>query len=902
MSKQEGSSRGVDRLAEWFNSLSKGALGSMMAAFATSLGTTEWSVALAGLDPAAAIPILGTIGLLGLTEAWTRKSERVKIGYLNYRLNALTEQQTQALDYLNRIADKRTGRKLSGPARRELAKAIRIATKGTKWATDDGIRGLAIYANEADLKLSEIRAGMGSLKEGIDDVRTELSDLEQALDRMAPSGSVAFGVAADRATSNEAAFVGRRIELARWEEVLADPRGQAVLVVGPQGFGKTVLGGRMLKLAESHQTFDCRTETFPVTDNDTADAVAMTIMGRCFRTDPVRTKTSRKALAGLVDALPGGQDLFTLLGSLRRETGRNSRERFLLGLGAISESLGNEQRVVFLIDSDKYMKDDQANQWRIMIHRLPEKMKMVFAQRPDDLLAGDLEFARLDNVVRIPPGALPPLTGNDVEELIDARIDEIESSDVISLRRALVNYNGHPYACQAAVTLVAQGRAIDRLPKDPAGIAFEQWKLVRRLGGEDAIKLFQALAVLDVAVPREVVTTVAGVSLNSWRGLLAGRFVRSLLSCPGEGADEEATADWQLYHSLLSDHVSRDLSDEERDAYHRRAIDLVRGRLKNAEKNRLAPDPLAAERLAVHVLAVEGEQAFVHCFVNECTAPLRLIGRFDTALSLSLQAIEMTEGCSAERAAVFGNLGQILRTRGDLDKAAEMYRKALEIEEKLGRLEGIATQHGNLGYIKQLRGDWDGAEKRYRKVLAISEELDLWEISAREYGNLGRILQARDDLDGAEEMYRKSLGINQTLNDLEGTSRQYANLGDVARYRGDSDAGEAMYREALVINEKLGWRQGIASAYGNLGVAFLTRNELDVAEEMLRKSLEINEELPRLEGMAATYGNLGLIAKRRDDLPGARVLWTRTVNLYRQIGMPHKVDKYQAYLDDLPKV
>ncbi len=34
-----------------------------------------------------------------------------------------------------------------------------------------------------------------------------------------------------------------------------------------------------------------------------------------------------------------------------------------------------------------------------------------------------------------------------------------------------------------------------------------------------------------------------------------------------------------------------------------------------------------------------------------------------------------------------------------------MLRKALEIDEKLGRLEGMANQYGNLGVIYQARGD-----------------------------------------------------------------------------------------------------------------------------------------------------------------------------------------------------
>ncbi len=72
---------------------------------------------------------------------------------------------------------------------------------------------------------------------------------------------------------------------------------------------------------------------------------------------------------------------------------------------------------------------------------------------------------------------------------------------------------------------------------------------------------------------------------------------------------------------------------------------------------------------------------------------------------------------------IYGNLGIVLRTRGDFDGAEQMHRKALEIDEKLGRLEGMASDYGNLGNALRTRGDLDGAEQMYRKSLELAERL-----------------------------------------------------------------------------------------------------------------------------------------------------------------------------------
>ena len=47
----------------------------------------------------------------------------------------------------------------------------------------------------------------------------------------------------------------------------------------------------------------------------------------------------------------------------------------------------------------------------------------------------------------------------------------------------------------------------------------------------------------------------------------------------------------------------------------------------------------------------------------------------------------------------YGNMGNIFQTQGDLDKAMQMVQKALDINEALGRKEGMASDYGNMGNI-----------------------------------------------------------------------------------------------------------------------------------------------------------------------------------------------------------
>ena len=71
----------------------------------------------------------------------------------------------------------------------------------------------------------------------------------------------------------------------------------------------------------------------------------------------------------------------------------------------------------------------------------------------------------------------------------------------------------------------------------------------------------------------------------------------------------------------------------------------------------------------------------------------------------------------------YGNLGILYRRRGELDRAREMYRKSLAIEEDLGRKEGMASDYGNLGILYADKGELDQAEEMYQKSLTLFREL-----------------------------------------------------------------------------------------------------------------------------------------------------------------------------------
>ena len=101
--------------------------------------------------------------------------------------------------------------------------------------------------------------------------------------------------------------------------------------------------------------------------------------------------------------------------------------------------------------------------------------------------------------------------------------------------------------------------------------------------------------------------------------------------------------------------------------------------------------------------------------------------------------------------------------RGDLDQAKQMHNKALEINKRLGRMDGMAINYGNLGLIYSEQRDLIQAEQFVKKSLEINEKLKRLDGLARDYSNLGSFYRQREDIEKAIDCWKKALEIFRNI-------------------------------------------------------------------------------------------------------------------------------------------
>ncbi|MCX5633332.1 MAG: tetratricopeptide repeat protein [Phycisphaerae bacterium] len=660
-------------------------------------------------------------------------------------------------------------------------------------------------------------------------------------------------------------FVGRQEELEQFKKILQDPQGQAVLVIGQTGMGKTFLVDKMAEIAADHPDFKCFVLRYEVTPTDPANTIMAEIMDDAADAiDSVINKVKKlfkrnKSKLAVVFNVGG---LIPIVGSrakavndlvvslTERDKAGNVREQFIEILQKLSDNMPDKSRAIFVIDPVGYMQKESDYAWGLVIRQLPPKIKFLFPQRPEDVLVKGEGLTKCNNIVRIPEGQLKRFDDKTIEELVKTQSQQVPEQEN-EMRIGTGRSDKSPYAVSGMLELIAKtGIKLDDLAQylGQREVARAQWRGICN-NSENAKQLFEGYAILEVGVPDEIIEYVSGLNSYQIQHLSADNYLKGLLREEGEGK--------RIYHSILTEYILGQMNDAEKKKQHSQAVKIYRGKLKKARAEQTKPDELAATRLPEHVLAAEGQEAFVSSFINECFSPLRTLGALDSCISLSERALQMVKKGSERQTMLLGNLGLIYQHRGELEKAEEMLKKSLQINEKLGRLKGMANQFCNLGNAYYMRGDLDKAEEMQKKALAIDEKLGRLDGMASDYGNLGIVYMARGDLDKAEEMHKKSLQIE----------------------------------------EKLGRLEGIASEYSNLGIIYQMRGELDKAEEMHKKSLRISEKLGHQEGIATNYHNLGLIYQKRGDMKKAKEYWVKARDLFEKIGMPHRIKQVQGWID-----
>jgi len=284
--------------------------------------------------------------------------------------------------------------------------------------------------------------------------------------------------------------------------------------------------------------------------------------------------------------------------------------------------------------------------------------------------------------------------------------------------------------------------------------------------------------------------------------------------------------------------------------------------------------------------------------INSVGTQAYILGELEQALFAWSHLLDKTKGVDKGWESIAtGNIGNYYLTKGELDKALEYYKTALELEqdEELRRKEGIAKQLGNIGNIYRIKGELEKALEYHEKALELDEELRRKEGMAADYGNIGIVYKTKGELSKALEYHEKALEVYVRLGRKEGMATAYGNIGIVYFTKGELDEALEYHKKALKLVEELGIKEGIARQLGNTGIVYFTKGELDEALEYFKKALKLVEELGIKEGIAKQFENIGSVYSRKGELDKALENFEKALGIFKD--MDSRIDKAQTLMD-----
>ncbi len=142
----------------------------------------------------------------------------------------------------------------------------------------------------------------------------------------------------------------------------------------------------------------------------------------------------------------------------------------------------------------------------------------------------------------------------------------------------------------------------------------------------------------------------------------------------------------------------------------------------------------------------------------------------------------------------FNYLGNYYKANDELDKAEELYQKALEMDET------FFLAYNNLGMIYSQKNDYNRSKDYFKKSLLIDQHHST-------YTALGSMYRLKKDYPKAEESYNKAIELNSDA------SFAYNGLGNIMMDKGDFPLAIEHYTEAIGKEIVLGFHYNRALCY-----------------------------------------------------------------------------------------
>jgi tetratricopeptide (TPR) repeat protein len=233
------------------------------------------------------------------------------------------------------------------------------------------------------------------------------------------------------------------------------------------------------------------------------------------------------------------------------------------------------------------------------------------------------------------------------------------------------------------------------------------------------------------------------------------------------------------------------------------------------------------------------------------------LGRHDEAVATfeeCLQfATERSDRVTRQRA--LGNLGEVFRRRGELERAREVLEESEAFARALDDEEAIARSRASLGLVLFQSGALDEAEEHYRAAYEIARRLHAMSELASALGGLGSVELARGRPVRAAGYFRRAARLHSGLWSV-GLVEDLGGLLNSLAAAGKENELQAVSQELVDVAQDAGLREKAAEGFELAARTLLGRGQRDEAASLYTASFRLR---------------LGAVDAREGEAPPAEV-------------------------------
>ena len=161
-------------------------------------------------------------------------------------------------------------------------------------------------------------------------------------------------------------------------------------------------------------------------------------------------------------------------------------------------------------------------------------------------------------------------------------------------------------------------------------------------------------------------------------------------------------------------------------------------------------------------------------------------------------------GSVNERAKLYADWSLTAYRQGQIGKALELARQALNLAETAHDTLALAQVHNILGILASKQGDLEEARRHLEESLRLAEDLHEPGIYAAALNNLAQACNAEGEIDRAIALTEKALALSHSQGDRPHEAALHSKMADLLHAQDRSEAAMAHLKQAVSIYAEIG--------------------------------------------------------------------------------------------------